>query len=78
LIEKRSKIDLVFWGMEEHRVACVCVLNQNGEIFYFSIEAMLDTVTDWVACAEYKMFEPLPSEIEKAIWNKHNPGVFLR
>lgn len=52
------------------------VINQNGEIYYYSIDAMLDTVIDWVKCPEYKMFESLPEEIELKIWRKHNPGIF--
>lgn len=52
------------------------VINQNGEIYYYSIETMVSTVIDWVKHPDYKMFEHLPQEVELYIWRLHNPGIF--
>ena len=52
------------------------VINQNGEIYYYSIEKMLDTVIEWVKHPDYNQFSPLPDNVELEIWRKHNPNIF--
>ncbi len=49
---------------------------QGVDIFYYSLESMVDTCTDWVTQPYYPQ-ESRDNEIKNmAIWRKHNPGIF--
>jgi len=49
---------------------------QGIDIYYFSIEQMVKTCIDWVNHDKYRDDYTLPDDIESAIWQKHNPGIF--
>lgn len=44
------------------------------DVFYLSIEAMVDTCIEWVEQTDWEFGRTAPNEYE--IWVKHNPGVF--
>ena len=46
------------------------------EIYFHSINSMLDTCIDWVKHTDYSISDHLEREIELEIWRKHNPGIF--
>ena len=46
------------------------------EVYYFSIETMVLTCLDWVGHEKYDADGSLPENVEREIWQKHNPGVF--
>ena len=45
-------------------------------IYYYSIEAMVQTCIDWVNHELYSAESSLPDTVEIEIWRKHNPGIF--
>ena len=49
---------------------------QGIDIYYFSIETMVSTCIDWVSHEKYGADSSLPGDVERKIWQKHNPGVF--
>jgi hypothetical protein len=49
---------------------------QGVEPFFYSIQTMVDTYVEWVRHEQYTKEDHLPAEIERAIWEKHNPGIF--
>ena len=46
------------------------------DVFFHSIEKMVETCIDWVSNAAYTGDGSLPEDVEHSIWRKHNPGVF--
>lgn len=45
------------------------------DLFYYSIESMVDTCIDWVEQPDYMPeFREAPDEL--TIWQRHNPGIF--
>ncbi len=46
------------------------------DVYFYSIETMVATCLDWVSHPSYTKDGTLPREVEMAIWNRHNPGVF--
>lgn len=53
-------------------------VHQGISLYYHSIEAMLRTNIDWVASPHWEQFSSLPRDVEMAIWERHNPGIFAR
>jgi len=49
---------------------------QGIDIYYFSIETMVQTCIDWVSHDKYDADSSMPDKIEREIWQKHNPGIF--
>lgn len=47
---------------------------QGISVFFYSIGSMIDTCIDWVEQPDYEPFREAPNE--RAIWLRHNPGVF--
>lgn len=47
---------------------------QGIDMYFYSIETMVDTCIEWVEQPDYEQYGTAPNE--HAIWNKHNPGVF--
>jgi hypothetical protein len=50
---------------------------QGIEIFFYSVESMVDTCIDWVRDRKYDKGH-LPQEEEMRIWRRNNPGIFAR
>ncbi|MEP5763300.1 MAG: hypothetical protein ABJ308_01835 [Halieaceae bacterium] len=48
---------------------------QGIDLYFYSIETMVNTCIEWVSHPEYEEGQP-PREIELEIWEKHNPGIF--
>jgi hypothetical protein len=46
------------------------------DVFFYSIEKMVETCIDWVSNPAYTGDGTLPENVEHEIWRKHNPGVF--
>lgn len=46
------------------------------DVFYYSVETMVNTCIDWVRHKNYTKDGSLPNNVEMAIWRKHNPGIF--
>lgn len=44
------------------------------DLYFHSVESMIDTCIDWVEQPEYEQYGEAPNEM--AIWRRHNPGVF--
>lgn len=51
-------------------------VGEGVDVYYYSIEKMVETCIDWVSHPAYTANEPLPEEVEHEIWRKHNPGIF--
>ena len=49
---------------------------QGIDIFFYSIERMVETCVDWVRNDMYSYDGVFPEKVEQEIWQKHNPGVF--
>ena len=49
---------------------------QGIDVFFLSIETMVDTCIAWVAQPDWKQFSTAPNEHQ--LWAQHNPGVFDR
>lgn len=49
-------------------------VHQGVDIFFYTIETMVDTCVDWVNHPQYE--DSLPDAVEMKIWCKHNPGIF--
>lgn len=49
---------------------------QGVSIFYYSMEAMVETCADWVSQPYYPDQSKESAEKNLAIWRKHNPGIF--
>jgi hypothetical protein len=47
------------------------------DLFFSSIEAMLQTCIAWVAHPDWDPYDALPSDVELEIWQRLNPGVDL-
>lgn len=60
-------------GHMDHPVIHV---HQGVTLYYHSIEAMLRTNIDWVSSPHWEQFGSLPRDVEMAIWQRHNPGIF--
>ena len=46
------------------------------DVFFYSIETMVQTCVGWVTHPDYSEDEGLPSDVELEIWRKYNPGIF--
>ena len=46
------------------------------DVFYYSIETMVQTCIDWVSHVDYNKDGTLPRDVEMTIWRRHNPGIF--
>lgn len=46
------------------------------DVFFYSIEKMVETCIDWVSHPSYVGDGTLPEAVELEIWRKHNPGIF--
>lgn len=46
------------------------------DIYYFSIQSMIETCTEWVNHEKYAEDGQYPEEEELKIWNQYNPNVF--
>lgn len=53
----------------------ICVL-QGIDIYYYSIESMVNTCIEWVDNGMYDENYTLPENIENDIWQKYNPKIF--
>jgi hypothetical protein len=49
---------------------------QGVDIFYYSIEQMVETCIDWVREPHYPDGRPDDAKSEMRIWRVHNPGIF--
>ncbi|MEM8529182.1 MAG: hypothetical protein AAGG68_31410 [Bacteroidota bacterium] len=49
---------------------------QGFDIFYYSLEKMVETCVEWVQHENYEVTGLYPEEVELEIWQKHNPGIF--
>jgi hypothetical protein len=56
------------------KLPVVCVF-QGIEVYFLSIEKMLDTCIQWVNQPNYRLFGE--TEVEFEIWRNNNPGIFL-
>lgn len=50
---------------------------EGVDVFFYSLEQMVNTCVDWVSHPDYSDDYSLPSEVELQIWRKHNPGIFV-
>lgn len=48
---------------------------QGLDLFFHSLETMLRTCLDWVRHPGWGPASTLPTEIEREIWQRHNPGI---
>lgn len=46
------------------------------DVFFYSIEKMVETCIDWVSHPAYLGDGTFPQDVELEIWRKHNPGIF--
>ena len=46
------------------------------DVYFYSIEKMVETCIDWVSNPQYTKDGSLPQETELEIWRKHSPGIF--
>ncbi len=46
------------------------------DIYFYSLEKMVETCIEWVQHKNYKKDGLFPAEVELEIWRKHNPGIF--
>lgn len=51
---------------------------QGVDIYYYSMELMVETCTDWVSQPDYPKTSKKSEETNLIIWKKHNPGIFSR
>ena len=59
-------------------LACPIISVFEGiDVYYYSLELMVNTCIEWVSHPEYSADGSLPHEIELEIWRKHNPGIFV-
>lgn len=49
---------------------------EGVDVFFYSIEKMVETCIDWVSHVAYTGDGTLPGDVELEIWRKHNPGIF--
>ena len=49
---------------------------EDIDIYYYSMEKMMETCVEWVEHNQYTSKGLYPRNIELAIWRKHNPGIF--
>ncbi|WP_233218539.1 hypothetical protein [Photobacterium sp. GB-210] len=49
---------------------------QGIDVYFYSIQKMVDTCVEWVENDKYKEDGLYPEELEMEIWSKHNPGIF--
>ena len=49
---------------------------QGIDVFFYSVETMVNTCIDWVSHKKYAQNGSLPRDVEMAIWRKHNPSIF--
>lgn len=47
---------------------------QGTDVYFLSIESMIETCIEWVEQPDYEPHMSAPNEM--SIWRKHNPGVF--
>ena len=55
----------------------VISVHEGVDVYYYSIELMVETCVDWVENENYTADGLYPEELEMRIWRKHNPGIFL-
>ena len=46
------------------------------DVYFYSMETMVNTCIDWVSHPEYQQDAGLPRDLEMEIWRRHNPGIF--
>jgi len=49
---------------------------QGVDLYFHSLETMLRTCLDWVRHPSWEAASTLPDEVEREVWQRHNPGVF--
>ena len=49
---------------------------EGAEIFFYSMQTMVDTCLEWISHPLFSADGSLPPAIELAIWRRHNPGIF--
>ena len=54
----------------------ICVL-EGIDVYFYSLQTMVDTCVDWVIHPAYTEDGSLPRDIELEIWRRHNPGIFV-
>ncbi len=47
------------------------------DVYFYSLEKMVNTCIDWVSHPEYSEDYSLPEKVEMDTWRKHNPGIFV-
>jgi hypothetical protein len=61
-----------FGGLERPVIS----VHQGINVFFYSINAMIDTSIDWVSHPSWNDEGLYPASLELEIWRKHNPGIF--
>gem|GEM_PF-1696781 len=51
-------------------------VHEGIEVYFYSMETMVNTCVEWVNHTDYKDDYTLPRKVELEIWDKHNPGIF--
>ena len=51
-------------------------VGEGVDIYFYSIELLVNTCIEWVRHPSYTAKVGLPREVELEIWEKHNPGIF--
>ncbi len=49
---------------------------EGVDIFFYSMQTMVDTCLEWISHPLFSADGSLPSDVELAIWRRHNPGIF--
>ena len=51
---------------------------QGIDVYFYSLQLMVDTCVDWVSHPLYDPKEAagFPEALEMEIWRRHNPGIF--
>lgn len=49
---------------------------EGVEIYFYSLQSMVQTCLDWVNHPSYSIESGIPSDVELSIWQHRNPGIF--
>lgn len=63
-------------GFDKNLMRPVVSVMQGIDVFFYSMEKMVETCADWVSHPGYGGDGTLPENVEHEIWRKHNPGIF--
>lgn len=63
-------------GFDKELTRPIVSVMEGIDVFFYSIEKMVETCIDWVSHPAYVGDGTLPEDVEHEIWRKHNPGIF--